>query len=335
MQVGVDLGEAGVGQQGPLAVGPPDRRGVRLEGVGGEKEHVAVAAGGQQHRLGRVHLQRAREQVAGHHAPGHPIHRDQLQQVAAGQQGDAPGRHLAQQGRCGAVEQLLAGLAAGVEGAAHQRPPEAAAGQGAAVLAGEGHALGHALINDAAAQLGQAHAAGLAGAEVAAAQGVGEQALGAVAIGGIVLGGVDAPLGGHRVGPPRAVVISEHRHPVALLGEGGGGRGTGQARAHHQHVQLALAQRADQRQLSAGAAPGVGDRAGGQARIGQTGHQAPPPASASARVTATKPPPINTASRRVAARMGAPLAGCNSPRLRWAASPPWNRCRASARPPAR
>ena len=87
-------------------------------------------------------------------AAGHAIHCDQLQQVAAAEQGDAAGGHLTQQGAGGAVEQLLAGLAAGIKGAAHQRPPKAAGGEGTAVLAGERHSLGHALINDAAAQLG-------------------------------------------------------------------------------------------------------------------------------------------------------------------------------------
>ena len=48
----------------------------------------------------------------------------------------------------GAEQQLLAGLAARVEGARHLRAAERAVGQQAAVLARERHALRHALIDD-------------------------------------------------------------------------------------------------------------------------------------------------------------------------------------------
>jgi hypothetical protein len=45
------------------------------------------------------------------------------------------------QGRVGAEEELLAGLAAGVEGTGNLRATEGAVGEETAVLTGEGHAL--------------------------------------------------------------------------------------------------------------------------------------------------------------------------------------------------
>ena len=44
---GMDLREAGIGEQRAALVGAPDGRGVAAIGVGGEVEDVAVAAGGQ------------------------------------------------------------------------------------------------------------------------------------------------------------------------------------------------------------------------------------------------------------------------------------------------
>ena len=206
--------------------------------------------------MGREGFQGAAEAMAAHHTPRHPIHADQLHHLAPGEELHPPRRHLPHQRLVGAVQQLLAGLAAGVEGATHQGAAKAAVGQGAAVLPGEGNPLGHALVDDRAADLRQPVTAGLAGAEIAALHRVAEEAVDAVAVAGVVLGGVDAPLGRHRMGPPWAVVIDNQLHPVALLGQGGGGRGAGQAAAHHQHPQLALIGRADQGQALTAALPG-------------------------------------------------------------------------------
>ena len=265
---GMDLGKAGIGKQRPLAMGRPNRTGIGFEGVGGEVVDVRIAAARQQHRMGRMGFEGTGEQVAADDAPGHPIHRDQLEHVPAGEELHLAGGHLAHQGLVGPIEQLLAGLTAGVKGAAHQGAAKVAVGQGAAVLPGEGHALGHALVDDAATDFGEAVAAGLPGPEVAALERVGKEPLDAVAIVGVILGGVDAALGCHRMGPAGAVVEGDQLHPVALLRQGGRRRGPGQATAHHQHLELALAQRTDQRQAIAGAAPGIGDRARGNAGIG-------------------------------------------------------------------
>ena len=99
----------------------------------------------------------------------------------------------------GAEEQLLAGLAAGVERARHLRAAERAVGQQAAVLARERHALRDALVDDVDADLRQAVDVGLAGAEIAALHRVVEQPEDAVAVVLVVLRGVDAALRGDGV----------------------------------------------------------------------------------------------------------------------------------------
>ena len=59
-----------------------------------------------------------------------------------------PAADLALQRLVGAEQQLLAGLAAGVEGARDLRATEGAVVEQAAVLAGERHALRDALVDD-------------------------------------------------------------------------------------------------------------------------------------------------------------------------------------------
>ena len=114
------------------------------------------------------------------------------------------GADLPLQRLVGAEQQLLAGLAAGVERARHLRAAEGAVVQVAAVFAREGHALRHALVDDVDADLGQAIDVGFARAEIAALHGVVEEAVDAVAVVVIILGGVDAALRGDGVRAARA-----------------------------------------------------------------------------------------------------------------------------------
>ncbi len=58
------------------------------------------------------------------------------------------GADLALERLIGAEQELLAGLAAGVEGARDLGAAEGAVVEDAAVFAGEGHALGDALVDD-------------------------------------------------------------------------------------------------------------------------------------------------------------------------------------------
>ena len=119
------------------------------------------------------------------------------------------GGDLALESLVGADEQLLAGLAAGVEGARDLDAAERAVVEQAAVLAGEGHALRDALVDDVGADLGQAVDVRLARAVVAALDRVVEEAVDGVAVLLVVLGGVDAALRGDRVRAARGVLVAE------------------------------------------------------------------------------------------------------------------------------
>ena len=251
----MDLGEAGVAEGGALLVRAPDGGGVAALGVGGQVEDVAVAAGGQHHRVRRPGLDGARHHVAGDDAARAAVDDHHLEHLVARVHLHLAQPDLALQRLVGAQQELLARLAARVEGARDLRAAEGAVGQGAAVLAGEGHALGHALVDDAHAHLGQPVDVGLARAEVAALHGVVEQPPDAVAVVLVVLGRVDPALGGDGVGAPRAVLVAEAGDLVAQLGQGGRGGGAGQPGAHHDHAVLALVGGVDQLHLEAVAVP--------------------------------------------------------------------------------
>ena len=183
----MDLREAGVGEGRALLVGAPDRRGVAALGVGREVEDVAVAAGRQAHGVGQVRLDFARDHVAHDDAAGAAVDDDELQHLVAREHLDRAQADLALERLVGAEQQLLAGLAAGVERARDLRAAEGAVVEQPAVLAREGHALRDALVDDVRRDLRQPVDVGLAGAEVAALDRVVEEAIDAVAVVLVVL----------------------------------------------------------------------------------------------------------------------------------------------------
>ena len=259
---GVDLRVAGVGHVGALAVRTPRGGDVGAHRVGREVEDVAVAAGGEHDDVGEVGLDLAGDQVAGDDAAGLAVDDDDLEHLVAGVLGDGAGRDLALHGLVGADQQLLTGLAAGVEGAGHLHAAEGAVVEQAAVLTGEGDALGNALVDDVRRDLGEAVDVRLARAVVAALHGVVEEAVRRVAVLLVVLRRVDAALRGDRVRTTRGVLVAEGLHVVAGLAHGGGGSAAGQAGADDDHVELAAVGRVDQPVVHLVGGPAVLDRTG-------------------------------------------------------------------------
>ena len=263
----MDLREARVGEGGAALIGPPDGRGVAALGIGRQVVDIAVAAGTQHHRVGQVGLDLAGDQIASDDPARPAVDDDEVEHLGAREHGDAARAHLPHQRLVGAEEQLLAGLPAGIERAGNQRAAEGAVGQRAAILAGEGHTLGDALVDDVVADLGEAVHVGLAGAEVAALDRVVEEAEDAIAIVLVGLGGVDAALGGDAVGAPGAVLEAKTLDVVAELGEGGRGRAAGQAGSYHDDAVFPLVGRADQLHVELAFVPGLLNGTGGDSGI--------------------------------------------------------------------
>ncbi len=225
---------------------PPRGRDIAAHRVGGEEEDVAVAAGGEHDDVGQVGLDLAGDHVAGDDAAGDTVDDDDLEHLVAAVLGDRALGDLALHGLVGADEQLLTGLAGGVEGPGDLDATEGAVVEETAVLAGEGDALGDALVDDVGADLGQSVHVGLAAAVVAALDRVVEEAVDGVAVVVVVLRGVDATLRGDGVRAAGAVLVEEALDVVAGLAHRGGGRGTGEAGTDDDHVELATVGRVDQ-----------------------------------------------------------------------------------------
>ena len=80
---GMDLREAGIGEQRAALVRAPDGGDVGALGVGGEIVDVAVAAGGEDDRVGDVTLDLAGDQVARDDAAGRAVDHDQVEHLGA------------------------------------------------------------------------------------------------------------------------------------------------------------------------------------------------------------------------------------------------------------
>lgn len=200
---GVDLGEARVGEPGAAPVGAPGRGGVGVHGVRREVEDIAVAPAGQHHRVREVAGDLPGDQVAGDDPPGLAVDDDQIEHLGARVHLDGARRDLPGQRLVGAQEQLLPGLAAGVEGTGDLDTAEGTGVEESAVLTGERHALRDTLVDDLHRDLGEPVHVGLAGPEVAALDRVVEEAVHGVAVVAVVLGGVDPALRGDGVGAAR------------------------------------------------------------------------------------------------------------------------------------
>lgn len=258
---GVDLGEAGVGEVGAAPVRPPDRGRVGVHGVRREVEDVAVAAAGQDDGVRVVRVDPAGDQIPRHDAARPPVDHDQVEHLGARTHLDVARRDLPRQRLVGAEQELLTRLAAGVEGAGHLDAAEGTGVEQTAVLAGEGHALGDALVDDLDRDLRQAVDIGLAGPEVAALDGVVEQPVDGVAVVAVVLRRVDAALGGDGVRATGRVLVAELDDVIALFGERRAGGAAREAGADDDHRVLAAVGGVDELGLEAAGVPALVDRA--------------------------------------------------------------------------
>lgn len=258
----MDLGEAGVGEVGAAPVGPPDGGGVGVHGVGRQVEDVAVAATCEDHGVREVRVDLPGDQVAGHDAAGPSVHDDQVEHLGARVHLDVACGDLPAECLVGAEQQLLARLAAGVEGPRHLYPAEGAGVEQSAVLAGERHALRHALVDDLHRDLREPVHVRLPRAEVAALDGVVEQPVDGVAVVAVVLRGVDAALRGDGVGASRGVLVAELDDVVTLFGERGARGAAREPGADDDDGVLAPVGRVDQLGLETALVPALVDGTG-------------------------------------------------------------------------
>ena len=95
---------------------PPDGSRVAGHRVGGQEVDVAVAAGGEHHGVRRMRLDLAGQQVADHDAGGYSVRHYDVEHLGAIVQFNGAGLDLAGQRLIRPEQELLAGLAPGIEG---------------------------------------------------------------------------------------------------------------------------------------------------------------------------------------------------------------------------
>ena len=237
---GVDLREAGVGESGALAVALESGRTVRCHGVRREEEDVAVTAGGDDDGVRAVALDLTRYEVAGDDTAGLAVLDDDVEHLMTRVALHRTCCDLLVEGSVGAEQQLLSGLAAGIEGTRNLRTAERTVGQQTAVLAGKGHTLCDALVDDEVRNLGQTVYVGFAGAVVAALDRVVEQTIYRVVVVLVVLCCVDTALCCDRVGAAGRILDAEDLDVVAQFAERSGCGGASQTGSDDDDVELAL-----------------------------------------------------------------------------------------------
>ena len=257
---GVDLREAGVAEVGTLAVRAPDGGRVAAHRVRGQEEHVAVAAGRQDHRVGDEGLELAGGHVAGDDAARLALVDDEFDHLVTRVLGDGTRSDLTLQRLVGPDQKLLTCLAARVERAGHLDTTEGAVVEEATVLAGEGNALRDALIDDVGADLGEAIDVVLAGAVVAALDRVVEETVDGVVVVTVVLRSVDTTLRGDGVRTAGGVLVEEAVDVVAHFAERGGSSATREAGTDDNDAQLTAVRRVHEGCLELTARPALGDR---------------------------------------------------------------------------
>ena len=243
---GVDLRIAGIREARAAFVGTPGGHTVTSAGIRAQEERIAVTAGSQHHRVGRVGADLAGNHIAHHDALGFALDDDQVEHLCAAENLDFTSGHLTAQSLIGTQQQLLTGLASGIEGTGDLRAAERAVRQQSAVFTGKRNTLRHTLVNNAVTDLGQTINIGLTSAEVTALDRVIKQTINTITVTGIVLSGIDTALSRDTVGTARAVLITEARHIVAQLAQGCRGGSSGQTGSHHDHAKFTLVSRIDQ-----------------------------------------------------------------------------------------
>ena len=192
----MNLGECQVGKVGTFFECLHCGRAVATHSVGAKEESTSVTAGGKHHGVGGIAFKLAGNEVTHDNTACTAVDHNDVEHLTAVVALHGAFLNLAVKRRVCAKQELLAGLALGIESTAHLCAAERAVCQQAAVFACERHTLCHALVDNVARHFGQTVNVGFARAEVATLHRVVEQAVNRVTVVLIVLGCIDTALCG-------------------------------------------------------------------------------------------------------------------------------------------
>ena len=230
---GMELDEFHVFEGDAGAVGHDDAVAGGGEGVGGDAEGSAVAAGAEHDGLGGDCLDLAAEDVVGDEALADAVADDQVERVPLGVDLDAAAEELLEEdGQDG-----VPGAVGGVAGAGGGVPAEAALGDAALVVAGEGAAHVLEFEDVFGAFAGEHFGRVLVDEEVAALDGVEHVEFPRV-FGGVAERGGDAALGCAGVGTERVDLGEDGDVERGVFGDFERGAHAGEAGADDQDIVL-------------------------------------------------------------------------------------------------
>ncbi len=149
----MNLGIARVCKTSAAFVGTECCRDVAARGIRGKKVGIAIPAGSKNDGIGRPRLDGSGHKVSGDNSLGVAVHHHHVEHLVAIMHFHLPRSNLPAQRTVGAKQELLPGLAAGIEGPTYLSSPKRAIGQKPPVLASKGNSLRHALVDDIAADL--------------------------------------------------------------------------------------------------------------------------------------------------------------------------------------
>ena len=129
-------------------VGPPCGRHIARHCVGREEECVSVTASCEYNCVSGVRRQFARHEIADHDACGASLNHHDVNEFTAVEETDTSLADLASELLISTEQQLLTGLATGIEGAAHLSPTERTVVEHAAVFTSERDTLSNHLVDD-------------------------------------------------------------------------------------------------------------------------------------------------------------------------------------------
>jgi hypothetical protein len=268
----VNLGEARIGEKRAATGGTPGGGHVAAHRIGRQEKDVAVAAGCEDHRIGRVGADHTGSQIADDDAFGVAVDQDEVEHFGAGVHFHAAFMDFLFERLVAADEQLLTGLAPSVKGAGNLSTAERPVVEQTAVFPGERNTLGDALVDDLVGNFRQAVNVRFTRTEVAAFDRVVEKPADRVAVVAVIFRGVDSPLCGDRVSAARTVEVREAFHLIAKFGERRGSRSTCEARADDDDGEFPFVRRVDELRVHLVLRPLLLKRAGRDFAIKYKGH---------------------------------------------------------------
>ena len=145
---GMNLNISGIGKPCALAIASHCGRAVAGHGVGRQEVGVAITTGGDDHSVSCETLELASDQVTCDDATCSAVDDDHIVHLIAVVTLDLAHLDLTVQARVSTQQQLLSGLALGIECTAHLGTTERTVGQQTSILTRKGYTLCHTLVDD-------------------------------------------------------------------------------------------------------------------------------------------------------------------------------------------